>query len=94
MESHKIVSSEMLRSSRELIIGWWQQGYLSDAGSILPTQFWREARGTLPLLGSRDEEEAGIDDLFSAIDLQRMRLRNDQQLNEWDGAWRSCQSET
>jgi hypothetical protein len=58
----------------------------------LPDQFWQEARGTLPLLDAQNGEQ-GLDDLFIAVDLQRMRLRNDQQLSEWNDArptqWRA-----
>lgn len=30
-------------------------------------------------------EIPSLDDVFAAVDLQRMRLRTDQQLKEWDG---------
>lgn len=85
LKRDQIVSADVFRKSRGPITRWWQDAYLGDSGSIFPAQFWREAHGTLPLLSAQDQDESSIDDLFSAVDLHRMRLRNDRQLSEWDG---------
>ncbi len=88
LKRDRIVSAELLQRSQGLIGEWWQHAYLHDPGSMISTQFWQEARGTLPLLGVQNRREA-LDDLFTAVDLQRMRLRHDQQLREWNGVGRN-----
>ncbi|MGH8194855.1 MAG: methyltransferase domain-containing protein [Woeseiaceae bacterium] len=80
----QIVSAELLQRSQGPISDWWQHAYLDASEALLPIQFWQEARGTLPLLDPLDENE-NFDGLFMAVDLQRLRLRHDQQLREWNG---------
>jgi SAM-dependent methyltransferase len=83
----QIVSAELLQRSQGPIGDWWRHAYLDDSDALTSTQFWQEARGTSPLLDLRDRQGA-LDDLFVAVDLQRMRLRHDQQLREWNGVSR------
>jgi hypothetical protein len=48
--------------------------------SHLPEQFLQEARASLPAFST---DAAG--DIFASVCLQRIRLRHDQQLPEWEG---------
>jgi hypothetical protein len=40
-----------------------------------------EARATLPMVGGI---EPSLDDVFAAVNLQQLRLRNDQQVPVWE----------
>jgi SAM-dependent methyltransferase len=88
LKRDQIISAELLQRSQGLIGEWWQHAYLDSSDAMTSAQFWQEARSTLPLLDARDRQGA-LDDLFMAVDLQRMRLRHDQQLREWNGVSRS-----
>jgi hypothetical protein len=46
----------------------------------LPEQFLEEARASLPAFST---DAAG--DIFASVCLQRIRLRYDQQVPEWEG---------
>jgi hypothetical protein len=46
----------------------------------LPQQFLQEARASLPTFSSSE-----LGDVFASVTLQRIRLRHDQQVPEWDG---------
>ena len=56
--------------------------------SQLPDRFRREAAATLA--GLADTGALGLEDVFSAVTLRRMRLKQDQQVPEW--AWGRPQS--
>ncbi|MEK0082646.1 HNH endonuclease domain-containing protein [Benzoatithermus flavus] len=77
-----LVSAGALRRAEDRIIGWWDETYVAD--TAVQRRFWTEAQATLPLMDNAGETPS-LDDVFAAVDLQRMRLRADQQLKEWDG---------
>ena len=58
----------------------WEQAYLCNSESHLPEQFLHEARASLPPFST---DAAG--DIFASVCLQRIRLRHDQQVPEWEG---------
>jgi hypothetical protein len=53
---------------------------LNKTETSLPEQFLTEARASLPTFSSSEPS-----DVFPAVTLQRIRLRHDQQVPEWDG---------
>lgn len=57
---------------------WWRQAW--EADDALAQRFWLEAEAALPLGSSRD-----LDDVFSGLEWRRLRLRQDQQIQEWSG---------
>jgi hypothetical protein len=63
----------------ERIIGWWQAAYRESTHGILADRFVLEAAASLPGV---EKTNAGSDDMFSAVSLQRLRLRHDQQVPE------------
>lgn len=81
----RLPSEDALRRSRDAIVGWWSAGYLTGVDAVLPLRFGEEARASLPALGGTGELP-GADDVFTAMGLQRLRLRQDQQVPEWTGA--------
>jgi hypothetical protein len=61
-------------------IDWWGKAYLDKVETQLPEQFLQEARVSLPTFSSSEPS-----DVFASVTLQRIRLRHDQQVPEWDG---------
>jgi hypothetical protein len=76
----RLPSATTLFRAEDRIVGWWEQAYLERAGSNLPDQFMQEARASLPGFSAD-----GARDIFASVCLQRIRLRHDQQVPEWDG---------
>ena len=73
-------SAEILKSARERIEEWWEKAYYKAPSLILPEQFRVEAKASLPIV-SGDKFELG--DVFAGLTMQRLRLKNDQQVPEW-----------
>jgi hypothetical protein len=67
-----------LHEARSGITEWWRQAW--DADDALSQQFRREAAAALPLHGGGD-----LDDIFAGLEWRRLRLRQDQQVQEWAG---------
>ncbi len=79
----RLPDGAVLRSARDRIQEWWHQGYLEAENRLLSRRFMVEAVATLPLAG---QEKPTVDDVFMAIEIQRLRLKHDQQIPEWTGA--------
>jgi hypothetical protein len=75
----RLPSALALYRAEARIMGWWSMAYLNRPG--LSDEFREEARASLPALSG-----SGPQDVFAAVTLQRIRLRHDQQVPEWDGA--------
>ena len=74
----------LLREAKDRIMNWWDTGYIRSDNRVLADQFTLEASAALPTLeGPTDKLE--LEDVFSALSLQRLRLSNDQQIPEWNG---------
>ncbi|HMJ93880.1 MAG TPA: hypothetical protein VK472_07260, partial [Allosphingosinicella sp.] len=73
----RLPSARMLSQAKDRILNWWEEAWLSDAA--LEDRFYREAAAALPLSSGRD-----VEDVFSGLDWRRLRLRQDQQVPEWD----------
>ena len=76
----RLPSAQTLKQSKSRMQDWWSMAWLGDSGEDKKQRFFAEANLALPGL-SHDNES--IDDLFEALDLQRGRLRDLQQLREW-----------
>lgn len=68
-----------LRNAKDRIIDWWDSGYC--AKPVLGERFKLEASARLPSVGTN----ADLEDVFTALGFQRLRLSNDQQIPEWNG---------
>jgi len=79
LKRDRLPSASALAGARESIIAWWQDAWLAD--SALRTRFERETMAALPVGGG-----ASTDDVFAAMEWRRLRLRQDQQVQEWAGA--------
>ena len=95
-EKHdKLPGDLVLRRAKDRIVEWWDIGYVRADNRFLTERFALEASATLPTLDLPDGNLDGVlaearlhrllEDVFSAVSLQRLRLSNDQQIPEWEG---------
>jgi hypothetical protein len=87
LKRNRLPSATTLFHAEGRIVGWWEQAYLQNSKPYLPEQFLHEARASLPPFSTD-----GSDDIFASVCLQRIRLRHDQQVPEWEfgrEAWSS-----
>lgn len=75
----KLPSASSLARAQPLIERWWSDAYLSD--DALRDRFIREAAAALPLAA-----DASPASYYAALDWRRLRLRQDQQVAEWESA--------
>jgi SAM-dependent methyltransferase len=73
----KLPSAALLLDSRERILSWWSAAF---AETELASRFFTEAEAALPLL---DETHRDLESVFSALMLQRKKIKANQQLAEW-----------
>lgn len=74
-KADKLPSSTRLQHSRQIITDWWQQGWTENAD-----EFFIQANLALPNL---PDSNRSFDDVFEAFTMQRDRIRDFQQLEEW-----------
>ncbi|MFC7611419.1 HNH endonuclease domain-containing protein [Teichococcus aestuarii] len=83
LKRDRLPSAPVLAAAEARILGWWQAAYLQANDRLLPVRFGHEARASLPGLGAGRGEYCDPEQVFAAIGLQRLRLRQDQQVPEW-----------
>jgi hypothetical protein len=74
----RLPSPGALLEARSGILEWWREAWDSD--DALSRQFRREAAAALPLHGG-----SNLEDIFDGMEWRRLRLRQDQQVQEWAG---------
>jgi len=79
LKRDRLPSASALAGARESIIAWWEDAWLPDRA--LRTRFDRETLAALPVSSG-----ASTEDVFAALEWRRLRLRQDQQVQEWAGA--------
>jgi len=72
----------ILRSAQDRILTWWNSAYRDRSRPVLAERFTLEAAASLPGITSTRPH---LDDVYSALSLQRMRLRHNQLAPEWSG---------
>ncbi len=78
LKRDRLPSTYALASARESILRWWQQAWADNPA--LTVRFQMEAVAALPV-----EDDPGREDVFSGLEWRRLRLRLDQQVEEWEG---------
>ena len=78
----RLPGDRILRSAQDRILTWWNSAYQDRSKPILAERFTLEAAASLPGITSATPH---LDDVYSALSLQRMRLRQNQQVPEWSG---------
>jgi SAM-dependent methyltransferase len=74
----RLPSALALAQAREGVQTWWRQAW--EADEALADRFFREADAALPTQGRRD-----LEDIFAGLEWRRLRLHQDQQVQEWAG---------
>ena len=74
-KSDKLPSSKKLNESRDYITSWWRQGWQDDNN-----EFFTQASFALPNLPPTNRN---FDDVFEAFSIQRDRIKDFQQLEDW-----------
>lgn len=74
----RLPSATALSQARDGFQEWWALAW--EADEALADRFWREVDAALPVQGGRD-----LDDVFAGLEWRRLRLRQDQQVQEWTG---------
>ena len=82
LKRDRLPSAPALAGARENIIAWWENAWLPDPA--LRARFEQETVAALPVATG-----ATTDDVFAGVEWRRLRLRQDQQLQEWAGVQRS-----
>lgn len=75
LKSDKLPTGLKLAESREFIIHWWKQGWQHNK-----IEFFSQANLALPKL---KPDNSNFDDVFEAFALQRDRIKDFQQLEDW-----------
>jgi SAM-dependent methyltransferase len=78
----RIVAARTLAAARPRIVEWWQTAYAAGSEPV-QARFLEEARTTLPLTNTTGALD--LQELFAALDFQRLRLRQETTLPEWSG---------
>jgi SAM-dependent methyltransferase len=77
----KIPSAQLMNTAKERIAEWWDAAYSPD---LYFNRFVTEAEASLPIVKSLKVENH-LDRIFMGIQNQRIRLKTDQQIAEWNG---------
>ena len=78
LKRDRLPSTHALASARDSILRWWDQAWSVDPA--LHVRFQMEAVAALPVPDEPDQEE-----VFAGLEWRRLRLRLDQQVEEWAG---------
>ncbi len=76
-KSDRLPSSSAMADARDRMLEWWQHAWVQ---SPREERFFMEARYSLPGL---EDDTPRLEDIFIAAQHQRARLKQDQQLIEW-----------
>jgi len=73
----RLPSAGTLAAARGAVVSWWDDAW--RGGESLGARFAREVDAALPVADTAASEE-----VFAALEWRRLRLRQDQQLAEWE----------
>ena len=78
----RLPADPLLRTAQERILDWWNAAYRENPDHPLAQRFALEASVSLPGVVAADTD---LDSYYSALNLQRLRLKQNQQVPEWSG---------
>ncbi|MCY4170172.1 MAG: methyltransferase domain-containing protein [Bacteroidetes bacterium] len=79
-KSDRLPDNKIIRGAQDRIMDWWERAYFKDPH--ISERFLLEAKARLPSL---KESGPSLDDVFFALEMQRIRLYSDHQIPEWPG---------
>lgn len=79
-KSDKLMSRDLLFRAQEKIFNWWDFAFLAGSSSM-SDQFFHEAALTLPVQCQPPKKE----EVFSAMDMHRSRMKQVFNMSEWNG---------
>ena len=79
----RLPADQLLRAAQDRILDWWSSAYRATPAQPLAERFAVEASASLPGIALPDSD---LDSYYSALNLQRLRLKQNQQVPEWSGA--------
>lgn len=81
----RLPTVDLIDSVKNRITEWWEVAYHhGKTDDRLAEQFEIEARASLPSLGRSAGGSLSSDSIIDALKMQRLRLKQDQQVAEWD----------
>jgi hypothetical protein len=69
-KTDRLPSAERLANAREIIVDWWNAGYVRNTNPLIGKQFFTEAYASLPGIVETPSPET----VFDGMELQRLRL--------------------
>lgn len=75
----RLPSAAAMASAKPLVLDWWQRSWHAD--DAMSQRFDREAQAVLPV-----STMPSLEEVFTGLEWRRLRLRQDQQISEWQGA--------
>lgn len=78
----RLPTDRLLRAAQDRILHWWNEAYRENPNRALAERFALEASVSLPGVAVMD---AALESYYSAVNLQRLRLKQNQQVPEWNG---------
>ena len=78
-KSNRLVTNDALQRSASVIAEWWSNAFIRDSEES-KDQFFSEAQQTLFLCASQMD----LVDVIDAMKMHRLRLHQDQQLQQWE----------
>ena len=79
LKGNRLPSAAALAGARPSVIAWWQSAWQDEPA--LARRFACEASAALPV-----PPGATLEEVFAGLEWRRLRLRQDQQIDEWAGA--------
>lgn len=82
----RLPADRLLRSAQDRILTWWNAAYRDETNPPIADRFALEAAASLPGVTPGVTPPAlDLDDCYSALQVQRLRVKQNQQAPEWDG---------
>jgi len=78
----RLPADRLLRFAQDRILNWWKAAYRDATQQPIADRFTLEASASLPGVV---QPVADLDNCYSALQVQRMRLKQNQQVPEWSG---------
>jgi hypothetical protein len=80
----RLPSTAAVRQAHDAVLEWWRLVYIVTDNAALSRCSTMEAQSSLPAIETSGSAP-DLEDVYAAVELQRLRLHQDQHVPEWDG---------